>query len=209
MKDYTLHKNRVDEFILNYKRINNTLVVSFANGDKWVVEDTPKNESKLLEEMKVQVVVDSKEKEKAVKRNILLSKGSIVLCIGAGALIGKMVSDPTICYTGLSLVALGTTIPIVKIAKGQSIISDINKQRFMQKNSAEFNESIQIPTMLTGISPKAKKLIDARIAEGLQPFNLNVADNLSLDDLEKIKQNLEINKNMGFTYPNKTKQKTR
>jgi len=209
MKDYTLNKKRVDEFILNYKRINNTLVVSFANGDKWEVEDTPKNESKLLEEMKVQVVVDSKEKEKAVKRNILLSKGSIILCIGAGALIGKMVSDPTICYTGLSLVALGTTIPIVKIAKGQSIISDISKQRFMQKNSAEFNESIQIPTMLIGISPKAKKLIDARIAEGLQPFNLNVADNLSLDDLKKVKQNLEINKNMGFTYPNKTKQKTR
>lgn len=209
MKDYTLNKKRADAFILNYKRVNNTLVVIFANGDKWVVEDTEQNENKILEEMKEQITVDSKAKEKSLKKSILLSKGSIVLYIGAGALIGKMVDDPTLCHTGLSLVALGTTIPIVKIAKGQSIISDINKQRFMQKNSAEFNESIGIPIILTGISPKARKLIDARVAQDLQPFNLNSADDLSLNDLQKIKQNLEINKHFKFTYPDKTKQKTR
>ncbi len=209
MKDYTLNRKNADDFILNYKRVNNTLVVVFANGDKWVVEDTEKNENKILEEMREQLVVDSKAKEKSVKRNLLFSKGSIVLCIGAGALIGKMVNDPTICYTGLSLVALGATIPVVKIAKGQSIINDINKQRFMQKNSEEFNESIAIPTLLTGISPKARKVIDARIAQDLQPFNLNSADDLSLNDLQKIKQNLEIDKHFGFTYPDKTKQKTR
>lgn len=209
MKDYTLNIKRADEFILNYKRVNNTLIVIFANGDKWVIEDTEQNENKILEEMKKQVEVDSKAKEKSLKKSILLSKGSIVLCIGAGALIGKMVNDPTLCYTGLSLVALGTTVPIVKIAKGQSIISDINKQRFMQKNSAEFNESIGIPTMLTGISPKARKLIEARVSQDLQPFNLNSADDLNLNDLQKIKQNLEINKHFEFTYPDKTKQKTR
>jgi|GEM_PF-5605631 len=209
MKDYTLNKKSADEFILNYKRVNNTLVVLFANGDKWVVEDTEQNENKILEEMREQVVVDSKAKEKSVKRSILFSKGSIVLCVGAGALIGKMVNDPTICYTGLSLVAIGTTIPIVKIAKGQNIIKDINKQRFIQKNSEEFNESIEIPTMLTGISSKARKVIDARMAQDLEPFNLNSADDLSLNDLQKIKQNLEINKHFGFTYPDKAKQKTR
>lgn len=101
MKDYTINNKRSDEFILNYRRVNGTLVV------------------------------DSKEKEKSIKRSMLFSKGSIVLCI------------------------------------------------------------------------------DARIAEGLQPFNLNTADYSNLDDLKKIKQNLELNKYFGFTYHDKTKQKTR
>ncbi len=209
MKDYTMDKNIRDSFILNYKRINNTLVVSFANGDKWAVADTSENESKLLDAMKEQVTHFSTIKEKSTTTRVLLSKGSIILCIGAGALIGKMIDDPTICYTALSLVALGTTIPIVKIAKGQSIINDIYKQRFIQGNSDEINESIQIPTLLTGISPKAKKLIETRIAEGQQPFNLNVADDLSLEEVKKIIQNLRINKEYGFTYPEKEKQKVK
>ena len=107
MKDYTMDKNIRDSFILNYKRINNTLVVSFANGDKWAVADTSENESKLLDAMKEQVTHFSTIKEKSTTTRVLLSKGSIILCIGAGALIGKMIDDPTICYTALSLVALG------------------------------------------------------------------------------------------------------
>ncbi len=209
MKDYTINKQRKDEFILNYKKANGVIFVTFANGDKWEVEDTPENENKVLEEMKLQVTVDSKEKEKSVKRNLLFSKGSIVLCVGAGAIIGKMANDPTICYTGLSLAALGTAIPIIGIAKGQSIINDINKQRFMLKNSEDFNNSIKIPTMLVGISPKARKLIDSMILSGLAPFNLNTADYLNLDDLKKIRQNLELNKHFKFTYPDKEKKKAR
>jgi len=207
MKDYTIKGKDNEKFILNYAITNGNLLVTFANGDIWEVENTPANEKKILEEMKGQVVSDSLDKEKTIKKSAALNKGICVLCgcVGTAFIAMSPVKDPMIYATTLSLLAVGATVPIVKIAKGQSIINDINKQKFMIAASEELNKGALNTALVFGISEETQKVISDRLAESLPVFDLSTADQFSLEDLKKMKENLLKDKYYGFTYPEKEK----
>ena len=205
MKDYTLHKADQNKFILRYYRAEDRIIVEYADGTTWKYEDTEENEATIQEKMKDQVAKDSKAKGQSCVNGRNLSailSGATVVGLGV---LGYVNPEIPLYLTG-GLAGLTATIGAVKIAKNQSIISDINKHRYFHKNADKLNQTaIANAVLLTGTSRKMKKLV-ASTEEGQMPFDYNSIEKLSLKDLKTIIANLEKDEYFGLSYKEEDKQ---
>jgi hypothetical protein len=205
MKDYTLHKADQNKFILRYYRAEDRIIVEYADGTTWKYEDTEENEATIQEKMKDQVAKDSKAKGQSCVNGRNLSAvltGATVVGLGV---LGYVNPEIPLYLTG-GLAGLTATIGAVKIAKNQSIISDINKHRYFHKNADKLNQTaIANAVLLTGTSRKMKKLV-ASTEEGQMPFDYNSIEKLSLKDLKTIMANLEKDEYFGLSYKEEDKQ---
>lgn len=205
MKDYTLHKADQNKFILRYYRAEDRIIVEYADGTTWKYEDTEENEATIQEKMKDQVAKDSKAKGQSCVNGRNLSvvlTGATVVGLGV---LGYVNPEIPLYLTG-GLAGLTATIGAVKIAKNQSIISDINKHRYFHKNADKLNQTaIANAVLLTGTSRKMKKLV-ASTEEGQMPFDYNSIEKLSLKDLKTIMANLEKDEYFGLSYKEEDKQ---
>lgn len=205
MKDYTLHKADQNKFILRYYRAEDRIIVEYADGTTWKYEDTEENEATIQEKMKDQVAKDSKAKGQSCVNGRNLSailSGATVVGLGV---LGYVNPEIPLYLTG-GLAGLTATIGAVKIAKNQSIISDINKHRYFHKNADKLNQTaIANAVLLTGTSRKMKKLV-ASTEEGQMPFDYNSIEKLSLKDLKTIMANLEKDEYFGLSYKEEDKQ---
>lgn len=191
MKDYTLNSEEQKTFILNYSIIRNNIVMWLANGEKCVIPYSEKSELEVLERMERQVY-QATEKENQLQLKIRIGKLLIgLLLFGVGG-IYFFASSLVVGKVLLFLSILSEICLLKKNKDYKEIIADIEASRYFLAHKKELEIGIK------NIHPDLLNL-DSKIAndnvwneeEIENQININTIDGYSLEDLQKIRDNLE------------------
>lgn len=214
MKNYALlgHDNEKD-FIINYQKSNNKIIINYANGDKEKLEYTKELEILILEAMKEQVL-NSKSYYQKLKWIIndnenMSKKFAAISGIGIGGLVSSTTFETLIINNGiingvLTIVGLGGTFLLVMLHNEiNKIIDDIEKNIFFIENEELFQTLTECNGFYTTTKEDTKNFIkticDINKEKKDPSFpNLNDIDQISYDTIleayDLIKKNQEFSK---------------
>lgn len=193
MKDYSLNFEDFTTFILNYKIENNLIIVKIASGENYVIPYTLKNEKKILEQMKKQVLdsreFEAKQKEICLKAcfgvflNVcILLINVMMILLGDGRLpIGNVLASV------LSVLFIPLEVYIIIDSKEK--IKDINKNRMFLSNEKLLNEKVKLnQNILSNMNTKTKEL------------SLNDMDKIKYKELKAILDNIKRDEEFRFEH---------
>ena len=159
MKDYSLNEEERKNFILNYTKEEETITVNFADGSNYTIPNTESNENKLEGKM---IVANSKER----KHKAISSTGIAIVIIflfTAASLNGAywLGNMPQINEIALGLgIAAVVNIPMfAKIIKNNSLLRDIEKNKFFVKNQEVINRGLNNTNVLVNSNVPEKEII--------------------------------------------------
>lgn len=156
MKDYSLNDEERKSFVLNYSKEEGTITANFADGSSYTVPNTENNENKIEGKM-IEQVVSSKGKEKNLVNsntaNILL-----ICVVTITSIVGvlSIKNIPTIKAIAFAIGAATTlNMPmLIKLAKNNSILKDIQKNRYFVNNQEVINRGITNTNVLANSNTK-------------------------------------------------------
>lgn len=202
MKNYTSLQEDGAVFIKKYKiaKDKKTIIIYLGDGAKYVIPNTIKNEESIKEKMINQVSINKKTYMKEIKKKA--DKLSVLLLAGVGCtvLLSILVIMKGTLLFNVALVGeiISNVICATKIAEQKSLLKDIEKQVFFLANEDTLNNNIRTnDNVLLGVSSKAERLV-CKSDENKLVFDINTIDSFSLEDLKKIKENIERSKYFGF-----------
>lgn len=206
MKDYSLNDEERKSFVLNYSKEEGTITANFADGSSYTVPNTENNENKIEGKM-IEQVVSSKGKEKNLVNsntaNILL-----ICVVTITSIVGvlSIKNIPTIKAIAFAIGAATTlNMPmLIKLAKNNSILKDIQKNRYFVNNQEVINRGITNTNVLANSNTKEEII------------TINDIDySYNYDELKQIVENTERQEQFNFDtfskeeVSNKPKTKTR
>lgn len=206
MKDYSLNDEERKSFVLNYSKEEGTITANFADGSSYTVPNTENNENKIEGKM-IEQVVSSKGKEKNLVNsntaNILL-----ICVVTITSIVGvlSIKNIPTIKAIAFAIGAATTlNMPmLIKLAKNNSILKDIQKNRYFVNNQEVINRGITNTNVLANSNTKEEII------------TINDIDyRYNYDELKQIVENTERQEQFNFDtfskeeVSNKPKTKTR
>lgn len=206
MKDYSLNEEERKNFVLNYDVTEEELTANMASGNSFTIPNTEANVSKLEEKMIDQVINSKEKREKLELSNIWNKVGIIGILITTTVLmIGTRKASLTAEFIKATAMELGIgivcSIPMmIKIAKNNKILKDIQKNRYFVKNSETINRGITNTNVLAN-SPVLEN----------KEVTINDMDyGYSYKELKQIVTNTELQETFSFdTFPEKEQSKTK
>lgn len=221
MKDYSMNYNDREYFILGYDidEKHDTIIVNFANGEKWVVPYNDINESKLIEKMEKQVKDSEKFylKQNKINNNApVLSFLSILASFGL-RVIGVGWINPYLLYSLWTLFGLSSIINLIRAFKSKSKLDDLDKNMNFLEIQEKLNNNIRKrnQNVLVNTSKKTRDIVN-NTSEDKPVFNINSFNYVPYSDIEQIMLNIERNERFGFDYEysevhekSKTRKRTR
>lgn len=189
MKDYSLNDEERKNFVLNYTKEEETITANFADGSSYTVPNTENNENKIEGKM-IEQVVSSKEKEKKLVNsntaNILL-----ICVVTIASIVGvlSIKNIPTIKAIAFAIGAATTfNMPmLIKLAKNNSTLKDIQKNRYFVNNQEVINRGITNTNVLANSNTKEEVI------------TINDIDySYSYDELKQIVENTERQEQFNF-----------
>ena len=202
MKDYSksLEERRV--FILSYEIKDEQIIINLAKGEPYPIPYTEENLKKVDEKMKAQV----KRATGKRKRNFISVFGSarrsviFPLCLLLDIILMELLQNTLIYY----LVAFGANFSVCLLLRGIERIvirnskkADLEKSIFFMENEDTINKHLSNTNALNGLSEKTIAKIEEVKAKS-KSFKLNDIDNLTYDELVKLRDN--INRIMSFGF---------
>lgn len=189
MKDYSLNDEERKSFVLNYSKEEETITANFADGSSYTVPNTENNENKIEGKM-IEQVVSSKGKEKNLVNsntaNILL-----ICVVTITSIVGvlSIKNIPTIKAIAFAIGAATTlNMPmLIKLAKNNSILKDIQKNRYFVNNQEVINRGITNTNVLANSNTKEEII------------TINDIDySYNYDELKQIVENTERQEQFNF-----------
>lgn len=189
MKDYSLNDEERKSFVLNYSKEEGTITANFADGSSYTVPNTENNENKIEGKM-IEQVVSSKGKEKNLVNsntaNILL-----ICVVTITSIVGvlSIKNIPTIKAIAFAIGAATTlNMPmLIKLAKNNSILKDIQKNRYFVNNQEVINRGITNTNVLANSNTKEEII------------TINDIDySYNYDELKQIVENTERQEQFNF-----------
>ena len=161
MKDYSLNEEERKNFILNYTKEEETITVNFADGSNYTIPNTENNEDKLEGKMIEQVANSKERKHKAIRSTGIAIV--IIFLFTAASLNGAywLGNMPQINEIALGLgIAAVVNIPMfAKIIKNNSLLRDIEKNKFFVKNQEVINRGLNNTNVLVNSNVPEKEII--------------------------------------------------
>ena len=161
MKDYSLNEEERKNFILNYTKEEETITVNFADGSNYTIPNTESNENKLEGKMIEQVANSKERKHKAISSTGIAIV--IIFLFTAASLNGAywLGNMPQINEIALGLgIAAVVNIPMfAKIIKNNSLLRDIEKNKFFVKNQEVINRGLNNTNVLVNSNVPEKEII--------------------------------------------------
>lgn len=206
MKDYSLNEEERKNFVLNYDVTEEELTANMASGNSFTIPNTEANVSKLEEKM-IDQVINSKEKREKLELSNIWNKVGIfgILTVLPTLMIVAREPSLTLSFAKYLMMGLGTgmvlSIPsMIKIAKNNKILKDIQKNRYFVKNSETINRGITNTNVLAN-SPVLES----------KEVTINDMDyGYSYKELKQIVTNTELQETFSFdTFPEEKQSKTK
>lgn len=189
MKDYSLNDEERKSFVLNYSKEEETITANFADGSSYTVPNTENNENKIEGKMIEQVVSSKGKEKKLVNSN---TANILLICVVTIASIVGVLSIkniPTIKAIAFAIGAATTlNMPmLIKLAKNNSILKDIQKNRYFVNNQEVINRGITNTNVLANSNTKEEVI------------TINDIDySYSYDELKQIVENTERQEQFDF-----------
>lgn len=189
MKDYSLNDEERKNFVLNYTKEEETITANFADGSSYTVPNTENNENKIEGKMIEQVVSSKGKEKKLVNSN---TANILLICVVTIASIVGVLSIkniPTIKAIAFAIGAATTlNMPmLIKLAKNNSILKDIQKNRYFVNNQEVINRGITNTNVLANSNTKEEII------------TINDIDySYSYDELKQIVENTERQEQFDF-----------
>lgn len=206
MKDYSLNEEERKNFVLNYDENEEELTANMASGNSFTIPNTETNVSKLEEKM-IDQVINSKEKKDKLEVSNIWNKVGIgaFFIVSTVLMIGTRKPSLTLSFAKYLMMGLGTgmvlSIPsMIKIAKNNKILKDIQKNRYFVKNQETINRGLNNTNVLANSFVKESKKVTIN--------DLDYGYNYS--ELKEIVTNTEIQEAFQFdTFPVEQQGKTK
>jgi hypothetical protein len=194
MKDYSLNEEERKNFILNYTKEEETITVNFADGSNYTIPNTESNENKLEGKMIEQVANSKERKHKAISSTGIAIV--IIFLFTAASLNGAywLGNMPQINEIALGLgIAAVVNIPMfAKIIKNNSLLRDIEKNKFFVKNQEVINRGLNNTNVLVNSNVPEKEIITINDMDYSYKYN----------ELKQIVANTERQETFSFdTFP--------
>lgn len=189
MKDYSLNDEERKSFVLNYTKEEETITANFADGSSYTVPNTENNENKIEGKMIEQVVSSKGKEKKLVNSN---TANILLICVVTIASIVGVLSIkniPTIKAIAFAIGAATTlNMPmLIKLAKNNSILKDIQKNRYFVNNQEVINRGITNTNVLANSNTKEEII------------TINDIDyRYNYDELKQIVENTERQEQFNF-----------
>ena len=189
MKDYSLNDEERKNFVLNYTKEEETITANFADGSSYTVPNTENNENKIEGKMIEQVVSSKGKEKKLVNSN---TANILLICVVTIASIVGVLSIkniPTIKAIAFAIGAATTlNMPmLIKLAKNNSILKDIQKNRYFVNNQEVINRGITNTNVLANSNTKEEVI------------TINDIDySYNYDELKQIVENTERQEQFDF-----------
>lgn len=189
MKDYSLNDEERKSFVLNYSKEEGTITANFADGSSYTVPNTENNENKIEGKMIEQVVSSKGKEKKLVNSN---TANILLICVVTIASIVGVLSIkniPTIKAIAFAIGAATTlNMPmLIKLAKNNSILKDIQKNRYFVNNQEVINRGITNTNVLANSNTK----------EEIITIN-DIEYSYNYDELKQIVENTERQEQFNF-----------
>lgn len=207
MMDYTSDYNDKGSFIKNFRVHNGELISKLASGAKHRIPHTKENEEKVLGIMRKQVKnidqietdVETRFRLRAVATSALVAASS-----AAAALVPWQNYLTRNQFDGIALATIAGTICLsANTLKFFRTLNDVKKTRFFLENEDLINTKIkENPNIITGISRSKVRKINQAEKNSEPALNINNIDidNWSLQDLQRIKENILREQEFAFDY---------
>ena len=219
MKDYSLDEESKKRYIVNVRaNRDKTFDVLFADGSELRgVEATSENYLKvkrvLEEQAKMGLDNYSRFEGQKNKHTVLAAIKALGLtAAGVGVCSIPQVGDiilkepPVAAICGVCAVTvLGTMPSIVKAVKNSSKVKELDKIKYRNDHRRELESISRYPNSLNGINSNLRHII----REEDDPFSMLNVDDYSMDDLEKIVDNVLKEEDFQFTYKLSPRKKAR
>ena len=194
MKDYSLNEEERRNFVLNYTKEEETITVNFADGSSYTIPNTENNENKLEGKMVDQVANSKERKHKAIKSTsiaVILMLLVFAASISGVHYLGNLSALKTIAY-GLGIAAVVNIPMFAKIIKNNSLLRDIEKNKFFVKNQEVINRGLNNTNVLVNSNVPEKEIITINDMDYSYKYN----------ELKQIVANTERQETFSFdTFP--------
>ena len=217
MTDFSLNKYHKRTFITGFEKdtTNNRLIIEYADGHSKTVKYSRKEEIRILEQMKSQVL-DCYHNYLKVK-NMLEEEKDSMNNFYTKAMLASILSSLVI-FTGIQLLIFISTLPYF-YALGFYIKACVNK-KFCEKYIKDYervlyfirnlsdisNEDLKDEKTLEGVSKEAIKFIkSANLSDDVPVINLNTLEFFPTEDLKQIRQNINNGKALQIKPVHKNK----
>lgn len=197
MRDYTEDLYDAKHFILNYEIVEDTIKVHLANGENYEVPNTRENEERLLEQMEDQVdeACDfvGEQKNGISKSQFSIVWQAMMLGLDVYLLVSGLTTLPVLIGICASWFTLDIGYNICKIIYHKNNIKDYKKNRLFLENKKAINDYIR-DSKEQEISEEKNK-----VEEEKPTHTINTIDKLKYEDVQKIVDDIERDKEFGIT----------
>ncbi len=196
-----------DCFVTGFSIVGKEIKIKFANGDKNLVLDCKENRRIVLERMNQQAVIISKQeseyKKASVKNKKFMPINMVGTVISAGSIaLGTTLTTPLseACFAASALIGVGVGYKVFKTISDNRKLNAITKTKFAIENKDSLNSEVKkSKNTLYGVSRKIKRAVKRPTVEG-EPIDMNIVNRLSLEQLKKLKSNIDREKEFQFIY---------
>ncbi len=117
----------------------------------------------------------------------------------------ELESDPIVVATKVGLVTVLSAIPMgIKFIKDKRTSDELKKIDYCNSNKEQLSKFRDYENSLVGLSKEVQSmLLHPSFNFDGDPFSILNVDNFSIKDLEKIMQNIEKERKLGFEYKKK------
>ncbi len=213
MYDYSENKETQKLFILNYQKQDDKIIIHFADGKMKKIPNTKVNEEKLLNKMERQLKkIDKLRNDIQIEiinnRAINILFGSLTLAF----LYTLIQGNNSLLCGSISLINCFVIIfESYQIKKLKKKRQELDKIKYFKENEEMLNTNIKKKeNVLQNTSNKTKFLITTDMINNNNDekvFNINSIDKLSLEDLKTIRDNIALEKEFDFEYPDNLEEK--
>ena len=213
MYDYSENRETQKLFILNYQKQDDKIIIRFADGKIKKIPNTKVNEEKILKKMNRQLKnIDKLRHDIQIK---ILEMWTINILFGSLTLafLYLLIQNNYSLVCG-SISLLNTFLIIIEsyqIKKLKKKRQELDKFKYFKENEEILNTNIKMKeNVLQNASNKAKFLLTRDMINNNNEekvFNINSIDKLSLEDLKTIRDNIALEREFDFEYPDNKEEK--
>lgn len=194
MLDYSLSKEESKKFIKYYQSTSGALIIHYGSGDTYTIPNNETNKERVEGKMKNQVLLSNEEAWYS-KYQKAINWACFDLCVLLLCMT-LVVLECGFFFTVLAgLIGMDTVYHVFKTYKNRKTLMDIKKHREFLENEEELYEETQKNKYIFAETKKNKKILVQELRNN-HVFTLNMIDKMSYDDLKKILNNIQRNKEM-------------
>lgn len=196
MMDYSMSLEEREKFILNYDvNKKNMIVIKYADGKTKEIPYDSNTEQMILDIMNKQVENSEnfEKKARAYKKSCIIWLYSFLsgVVLFSGLSFYGRTGFELFVYPFLSASCLLSSCFIsLDLAKVNSIIKDLERNIWFQKNKNKINENIIVNDNLANVSNKTNNIINTS-SDKKEIFNINSFNDVPFRDLEQIVENID------------------